>query len=248
MNLFLIYNHELIREESRFEITGDRAKQAISDHDLRDIKNGKEILAGVVNGQIGKACFSEISESRISGHFSGERDSPELLKIDLVTAICRPPTVRKVIKLAASFGVRSLSLVKTERTEKSYLSSHSLKDHEIDRELLLGLQQSAATTTPKVKIYPSLIDLLSSLEQNNENLRFFGDQQALNIRQALGDTLNEATIAIGPEAGWSSSEVASLQKHRFTAISLGVRSLRVEQACAALIGCFSMQLSPKENH
>ncbi|HCE38916.1 MAG TPA: 16S rRNA (uracil(1498)-N(3))-methyltransferase, partial [Alcanivorax sp.] len=58
-----------------------------------------------------------------------------------------------------------------------------------------------------------------------------GDHPALPHEQA-----GPATLAIGPEGGWTPFEVELLQEHGFRAHRFGTRILRVETALPALVG------------
>jgi RsmE family RNA methyltransferase len=49
-------------------------------------------------------------------------------------------------------------------------------------------------------------------------------------------------VAVGPEGGWNAFEIALLESHGFTPISLGARTLRSDTACVALIAVLNASL------
>lgn len=156
-------------------------------------------------------------------------------RYSLVVGISRPQTVKKVMHVAASFGVCELVFIRSERAEKSYFQSAVLLPNAIRDELILGVEQGWDHELPAVRVEerfkPFVQDELS--KRAHQKVIF-----STRTVQAVVDTDYAApvTIAVGPEAGWSDYEEQLFNAVGFTPISLGQRMLRVEVALAVGIG------------
>jgi 16S rRNA (uracil1498-N3)-methyltransferase len=81
----------------------------------------------------------------------------------------------------------------------------------------------------------SLDELLETSDKFDLKLLFHNDiQQQHNINELLNDAnLKSVLMLIGPEGGFSESEVEKAIDHGFKTISLGDRRLRTETAAIA---------------
>jgi 16S rRNA (uracil1498-N3)-methyltransferase len=210
------------------EVVAERAQQLFSQHDLQ---------VGVVSSCIlqdlgcAKALVKQASPDKIRFEVSNAQPLLEPLSIDLAVAFARPQTLKKVLQISASFGVRSLSLIKTERVVASYLQSKVLGESELEDNFILGCQQSGSASYPEFKKFYSLESFIKGCS-GRKNL-FFGD---LGPKPTAKEPLGQALLLIGPELGLLPEEKMALELAGFQALSLGPRVQRVEVALAALLG------------
>lgn len=147
------------------------------------------------------------------------------LDVTLMVGLSRPQTIKKVVAVAVQTGVKKLCFVKTERGEKSYLSAKILNNLEV--EVIKSLEQTGDSLAPDIEIYKSLSEFLEE-EMRHEGVLFtpYG-----NLIERIN---TQSLLCIGPEAGFSESEVAMMNE--FKKIKLSDRVLRVEVAVAMAIG------------
>lgn len=202
---------------------------------------GDFVRVGILNGPIGRARVADLSEDRVILECERLADPPnEPLVVDLICAVPRPQTVKKVLATIAAMGVRNLHLVRANRTEKSYLDSPVLQPSGYLPHLLEGLSQSKRTRLPDIKIHPLFRpfaeDELPSLTEGPDKrvlkLLAHGDSED-RLQDVYSRPAEQAILAIGPEGGWVPFEVGLFQKRGFRAFALGPWTLRVETAVAA---------------
>ncbi len=76
--------------------------------------------------------------------------------IDLVLAMPRPQTFKKVLELAATLAVRTVYFVNAARVEQSYFRSKVLEIDAINELIRLGLEQGGGIRAPEVVVLPKL--------------------------------------------------------------------------------------------
>lgn len=175
--------------------------------------------------------------------------------IELVVALPRPQSFKKVLQLAGTFGARKVAFTGAYRVEKSYFRSPVLQTAQIREQLRLGMEQGATTWLPEVTITENFRDLFppsaAGIAPGEASLRLVAHPPAAGLqledgfREAAATVLTPdlsrplregapATIAIGPEGGWGRKELTSFADRGFRLLSLGNRILRVETAVCAL--------------
>lgn len=224
MNLILISPEECV---------GGRCvlRDARADH-LRTVLRvaaGDRFLAGVVDGPIGTATVREVSADAVAFTFAPEREGPPPW-YDLVLALTRPRSLRRILFQSATMGVRDLFLVGAEKVEKSYFHMHLLRPEEYRPVLIDGLMQGKSTAMPRVRLIPKLRDLWAALPE--VGARLIADPAPNMGAPALGP--GAPIIAIGPDGGWTDAERAAFAAHGFAPVSLGPRPLRTDTAAVAL--------------
>lgn len=245
MNCLLLFPEEFAGEIAT--VGGERAKMLIARHALIV---GLVIRAGVLHGSLGKAEILDISPEQVRIRFTAEKAAPERFPLHAIIAVPRPQTIKKVIGLGAVTGIASIDFVRAERTEKSYLTSHALREEDIREESYLGLEQAIDTIAPAINVYPRFHPYIEDIFPQKKQGKNNGSEEivALIAHPDASQTLEEVLaipahhhmkvgyLALGPEAGWSEYELTAFNKLGFIAFSLGPRMLRVEQALGVCIG------------
>jgi 16S rRNA (uracil1498-N3)-methyltransferase len=202
------------------------------DHVMRK-KAGDRIM--VVNG-FGTAYEVEILEfekksiiGKILNTFKNHNESK--IKVTIVVGILKNPAkfdflVEKVTEL----GVHEIIPLITERT----IPQHAKTDR-WQKLALAAMKQSGRSYLPKVQELTSLPDCLTQSEKFDLKVVFHKEaENERNIGELLNDTkFKSAIILIGPEGGFSDTEIDQTTLSGFKAISLGDRRLRTETAAIA---------------
>ncbi len=233
MNFLALYESEKI-DDSKVILRDERAKHAIVDHELAQ---GLEVAAFFINGARCHAYVDKVLGDEV--HLTVSDFSPALpiLPVELIVAVPRPQTVRKVIQIAATFGVKALHLIRSEKVVKSYLASKRLEKDAVLEDLLLGMEQSGTSFMPEVKLHPLFVPFIEEyLTVDQNSLALIADtHEAIRPAKLLAEKYDKLFLAIGPESGWNEFEVERFKEKGFKGVSLGDRVLRVETACVALL-------------
>lgn len=164
--------------------------------------------------------------------------------LDIICAIARPKTVKKVLITAGMMGVRHLHFVRACRTEKSYLTSKWLRPEACKPLLHEGMAISRLELEPNVIVHPLFRPFVEdelALLYGSDCQKFVCDTgKAATFNHLMKPDMPFACIAIGPEADWEPFELELLHKAGFVSVSLGPWILRVEHAMTAAIAQWSM--------
>ena len=164
---------------------------------------------------------------------------PAPLPVTLLLAMPRPKCFRRILQGATTMGVKRIALFGAYRVEKSYWKSPWLEKLELQRQLVLGLEQARDTVLPIVTLHPLfkpfMEDDVPALTAGTRCLVAHpgdGTVCPVNLQEPV-------TLAIGPEGGFTDYELGLLKEHGFECITLGQRILRTEQAVPAFLGRLS---------
>lgn len=198
---------------------------------------GDHVAVGVVGGLAGEAEVLAGGEGELVLRATLDRAPPPPSPVSLLLALPRPKILRKVLQAVAAMGVKRLVLLGSYRVEKAYWSSPLLAPEALRHELLLGLEQGRDTVPPTVVLErffkPFVEDRLDALLPGP---RLLADPRAARPLEALAPPTGGATVAIGPEGGWTPYEAEVLAARGFAPFSLGPRPLRVDQAVPFIVG------------
>ena len=197
------------------------------------VREGDSIRVGILNGRIGNATVKHLDPLDLD--IVLDRDPPPPLPVTLVLALPRPKVLNRVIAGATSMGVKRIHIINAWRVEKSYWKSPRLAPENIHAQAVAGLEQAVDTVAPSISFHrlfrPFVEDELPSI---------LGGTRAVVAHPYDSPSVltTPLTLAIGPEGGFISREIESLQRIGFEVVSFGSRILRVETALAALLGRF----------
>lgn len=232
MNYLIFFPEEIKQQQA--EMIAARADQQIQLHGL---KVGIEISAAVYGD---KLCRARITDCR-PGFLRAELDNfsapPSKRELHVITGLCRPQTVKKVIAAAFSLGAKQLDFVRTENSEKSYLTSKIFSEQELKDEIILAMAQSGDSGLMPVRVFHRFKPFID--EELPKLLHDYNPSQLILAegRGSAFDLRAESSIlAIGPESGWNDFEREQFLNAGFKALNLGPRQLRIEQALLILGG------------
>ncbi len=197
---------------------------------------GEILSVGIINGKIGTGKVLSVRDDMIGLETAFTEKPPPPLPVNLIVALPRPKTLKKVLRTAAAMGVKKIYLIESWRVEKSYWQSPLLEPEAIRGQLLLGLEQGVDTVVPEVfvkrRFKPFIEDESPGIIKNTQPLLAIPGAEKI----CHGPENYPVTLAIGPERGFTEYEIGKFIEAGFNPAGLGPRMLRVETAIAALLG------------
>lgn len=237
MNLILL-------TETDFQTTGNTSERPVAvlrDRRLTHIRQvhqpepGDTLKAGMLNGNTGLATVISIDETQVTLETDFNQPPPAPLPLTMVLALPRPKMLKRTLQTITSMGVKQIYLINAYRVDKSYWSSPVLQPESLHEQLLLGLEQCNDTLLPEIhlrkRFKPFVEDELPQIAANTRAL--VAHPYNAIACPAAADT--PTTLAVGPEGGFIAYEVEKLQEAGLTAMHIGPRILRVENAVPVLL-------------
>ncbi len=197
---------------------------------------GKILKTGTLNGRSGTSTVLHVADDLITLQSSHTEESPRPW-FDLILASPRPLVLKRLWPQLAAFGARKIILIKASKVEKYYFSSQWVEAGGVRPLLIEGAVQAGLTCIPEFEIKMNFREFM---EQELDGLFPCSERLLAHPGPAtrLADTHAEGRrplIAIGPEGGWTESELNIFAEHGFSRFALGERILRSDTACIALI-------------
>jgi 16S rRNA (uracil1498-N3)-methyltransferase len=229
------------------EVSGNRAY-------LRD--SHADHLVRVLRVQLGQQFDIATSAKVFRGTVSAIRDhvvefdlgeelpaSESTLDITLALAIFKFDRMEWAIEKCTELGVSRIIPVVARRTA-AHLARASVK--RVERWQRIAFQASEQCRRAVVPTIESPIDIRAASQlQGTGRIVLAESEQDVSLREALERFSNPTNLvlAVGPEGGWTSEELAIFQEHRWTAATLGSTILRAETAAIAAMAITSALLS-----
>lgn len=242
MNLIILENSDHVGGNI-YRIDGGRVRHV---RDVLKATCGDTVEVGLLDRAPGRAEIIELTKTsaKLDCVFSDE-PSCQGPVIDLVCALPRPQTLKKVLQSAAAMGVENIYLTNANRVEQCYFSASSMEPENIKRQLLAGLSQGKRTKLPKVQIHPRFRcffeETLPRIEAGQpDSLKLVADVEAANFLTEIPKTAPRIIMAIGPEGGWIDFEIEIMNRVGFNRFKLSNSILRVENAVVAALAQIEM--------
>lgn len=236
MNILTFETSEV--EADIIEISDYRAKHL---KEVIKVVPGQEIRVGQVGGKLDKATVESIDDDSIRLKLLRVESTANVLELELLIAMPRPQTLKKVLELVGCFSIRKLTLVKTTKVEESYFKSSVLNAEQIKKHLLLGMQQGVKTMLPEIIIDKDFFSAVSSAE--HETKIVMHNHNSIMMNQLALDKNSKSLFAFGPEGGWTEQELEHFTKHGFKTVSLSNAVLRVENAVCSALSQYEMLIN-----
>jgi RsmE family RNA methyltransferase len=240
MNRIILTEQDRVGD-GRFRLNDNRA-----DHIRTVLKTGPggSVRVGMLNGPIGTGEIVQTDPRTVELVCQFSDVIPQMRPtVDVICAVPRPKTLKKVLFTAAMMGVRRLMMVRANRTDKSYLSSPLLTSSGWMPYLFDGLAQGGLTLMPEISVHPLFRpfvedELPELVKRSGHELLLLPDPEAASTLTSEWGACdhNHILVAIGPESGWVPFELSLLEQQGFARFSLGPWTLRVESALTAVLG------------
>lgn len=232
MNLILLEQEDFL-SESRVQLSGRRYQHACS---VLDISTGKNLQVGLLDGKLGKGVVTSITGTSFELDVTLDLEPPKATDITVILAMPRPKVFKRLLQGLTALGIKKIILLNTWRVDKSYWQSPALETSTIRQQFILGLEQARDTVLPRIQLEqrfkPFVEDRLPALITGTHPLLAHPGA----LQPCPANNQQPATLAIGPEGGFTEYEVQMFIKAGFSPVQLGSRALRVETAVPALIG------------
>ncbi len=201
-----------------------------------------DIVAG---GFLHRAEIIRVTNDEVVFTLHEELEANAALPIHLLLAIFKFDHFEWAVEKATELGVGRITPILARRTEK-HLAQAATK--RVDRWRRIAFEASKQSRRTDVPAVADPIPLKLALEQETAAVRILMSEteQTVSLTSALqiASGVGELALAIGPEGGWTSEEMALFTAPEWRHVTLGPRILRAETAAIAAIAIASTHLSP----
>jgi 16S rRNA (uracil1498-N3)-methyltransferase len=157
------------------------------------------------------------------------------LQTTLLLSVVKFDAFEWAIEKATELGISTIVPLAAARSEKALIAAAEKRAGRWKKILLEASQQSRRLRIPELAPQVKPEHAFSSYP---EGLRIFLSERpnAPSLRSALADqTAAKVAVAIGPEGGWTDSEIEAARRTQFREASLGALILRTETAVIAAL-------------
>jgi 16S rRNA (uracil1498-N3)-methyltransferase len=193
------------------------------------------------DGRVRRGRIIAVSPERVEFELGQEIGAAPVAELRLLLAIFKFDRMEWAIEKAAEIGVAGIIPVKAARSE-SHLCAAAEKRVERWRRIAREAAQQARRVSPPEIAEP--VQLRKAIE-THRGIVLAEAEAEMSLTEALGHVNPPATLAVGPEGGWSVSELDAFQQAGWTLASLGPNILRAETAAIVALGITAERLRNK---
>jgi 16S rRNA (uracil1498-N3)-methyltransferase len=214
-----------------------------------------QIFDIVANGFLHRAEVTAVSESEVRFTLHEELEADAALPIHLLLAVFKFDHFEWAIEKATELGVARITPVLARRTEKHLALAAPKRAERWRRIALESAKQSRRTDVPEILDPTGLAAALQS-EAAPFRILLSETEQQTTLTSALGapglasetweSGATALALAIGPEGGWTTEEMALFITHAWQPVTLGPRILRAETAAIAAIAICAAHLARQD--
>lgn len=232
MRVLRIYHPETISVDQQITLTADASNHLVN---VLRVSEGQPLV--IFNGDDNEYPAELVvvnkrkCEAMIDAKLSLSVETP--LKIHLGQGVSRGDRMDMVIQKAVELGVDEITPIVTQRCGVKLSSDRWQKKVEQWQRIVIGAcEQSGRNQIPK--IHP-VVQISEWISQSTRQLRITLHPQASKGIKHLSIPSNGVRLLIGPEGGFSESEIYATEQAGFQTCHMGPRVLRTETAAIAAI-------------
>ncbi len=208
------------------------------------VKNGEEVIS--VYHEEFYLCKIEIEDKNIKAKILEKLNTNNELKanINLIYGIPKGEKLELVLQKTTELGVKEITLLNSERSIVKFDDKKIETKYDRFNKILKGASEQS-----KRNIIPVLNKPIKITEVPIGDINLIAyEEESINNQSTLFNLLNtdlegkKINIVIGPEGGFSESEVRYLENKGYKRVSLGKRILRSETACLDLVSIIAFML------
>ncbi|MFQ3548666.1 MAG: RsmE family RNA methyltransferase [Armatimonadota bacterium] len=161
------------------------------------------------------------------------------ISISIACAWLKSDKNELVCQKCTELGAARIAYFTSDRCVSKLKNDAAIKKHDrLAKIAQEAAEQSKRTKVPKIIIYSDLDDMLSQIEKDILCVACFENENNLTFKTVLKEySPDRLMIIIGPEGGFTESEIEKFRKNSIKIVSIGKRILRSEtsaiSACAA---------------
>lgn len=228
-SLARLYISEPIRADSTLTLTRSQSHYLIN---VMRMTSGDQFL--VFNGIDGEwKVFITDANKRCTTVSVTEQTSPQTNELDiwLLFAPIKKDRTDFIIEKATELGVSKIMPVITEHTQISRVNIERLQATAIE-----ATEQSRRLTVPEFEAAQQLQNALNNWPSSRRLIYLDETGNGQALARVLQDKTDDLAFVIGPEGGFSPSELDAMDKLTFSVgADLGPRILRAETAVVAAL-------------
>jgi 16S rRNA (uracil1498-N3)-methyltransferase len=169
-----------------------------------------------------------------------------ILQVTLLLAVVKFDMFEWAIEKATELGVATIVPLAAARSEKALLSAAAKRAERWKKILLEASQQSRRVRVPVLAELAKPENAFASSPQEGLRMMLSERPAAATIRKVLeGQQQTKATLAVGPEGGWTDAEFEAARRGGFQEASLGNLILRTETAVVTALASLNYALNEK---
>ena len=155
--------------------------------------------------------------------------------INIAVALPKGDRQKQMLDMLAQLGVASITPLLCDHSVSQYSEKVAQR---WKRTLLEACKQSENPFLPKIYAAQSPFDFIE--KRTSDNLIYYADMNGDSIPTIdIQDDIKYISILIGPEGGYSDSELSMLEKKHISKLKLSRYILRVETAAIAAAAAFA---------
>jgi 16S rRNA (uracil1498-N3)-methyltransferase len=187
-----------------------------------DVATGTGVRRGTV---------TSISDDRVEFALGETRAIKPAPLVILALTIFKFDRMEWALEKCTEIGVARIVPVIARRTD-AHLAAAALKRHERwQRIVRQAAEQSRRSAAPEITLPVRLKDLADMLSSDGLTRVVLAEsEEDTRLGDILQSQSNEVVLAVGPEGGWASEELAWFRESGWVSASLGARILRAETA------------------
>ncbi len=220
------------RIEPAVVVTGDEFHHSVR---VVRIRQGEEVEVFDRDGNAAQGIVMALDKDRAvitTGELLPSRESP--LEVRLAMSIIQLEKFELVLQKATELGVRSIVPLVTDRIELR-AERYSGKLERWNKIVFEAVKQSGRTRVPELAEPTKFADAVA---QPGVKILFDADAEPTTIDR---DRLDDVTLLIGPEGGWSDAELRLARERECFFQRLGPRRLRAETAGIVALSVISFR-------
>ena len=168
---------------------------------------------------------------------------PPAVELILLLSIVKFDAFEWAIEKATELGVGMIVPVAASRSEKALLAASGKRLDRWEKLLVEASQQSRRVRVPAISSPLRLREAFNEAYPLGAKVILSERSNAPALRDVLSAvTVSQATLAIGPEGGWTDEELSMAEAVGFREASLGKLILRTETAVVAALACMNYAL------
>jgi len=197
------------------------------------------------NGKECDAVIASVSSDAVLFRTEAWRDakSEPAVRVTLFQCLPKAGKMETIIQKCVELGAYAFVPVQSERCVVVLKPPYEGRIERWQRVSEEAAKQSRRGMIPKVNL-PVALDRLD-FSQYDTVLAAYENEQAVSLKTALHAQCGKnAAIVIGPEGGFSETEIETLRKKGARSVSLGTRILRTETAGMAMLAQIMYEVEP----